>query len=301
MKIFAAPLQGYTVKAFRNAHFLTIGGIEEYYTPFLRLEQNSIREKELSDIEKEQNLSPGTVPQILVKNGRELAFFAEKLGGELGWKRIDINWGCPYVPVVKRGYGAGVLEDPNAMKDVLKAMEKFPQIDFSVKCRLPEKEEELHILKDFRLKQIVLHPRKAIDAYKGTPRKEAFCRFVSSGITVPVIYNGDIKSMEDLAGLPELAGGVMIGRGLLSDPLLARKLNGEKFSPEEENTLYKNFHSSYVSSLTEGIRKKEEKLSELKLFWEYFLPQKDKRIRKKLFKCRTFEEYKDFTEELFSI
>ena len=299
MKIFAAPLQGYTDRFFRNAHFAEIGGIEEYYTPFLRMEQNSIREKELSDVEKEKNLSPETVPQILVKSGAELAFFAEELGNKGKWKRLDLNFGCPYVPVVKKGYGAGVLEDRRVVEEILKETEKFPHITFSVKCRLPEKDENiLHILQDHKLKHIVLHPRKASQEYKGSADKEAFYRFLAYGGKNPLIYNGDINTLSDI---PENTEMLMLGRGLLRDPLLARKIAGEIFSPEEENSLYKKFHSSYVASLLEGTKKAEEKLPKLKTFWEYFLPQKDKKIRKKLFKCRTFEEYKVLTEELFSM
>ena len=299
MKIFAAPLQGYTDRFFRNAHFTEIGGIEEYYTPFLRMEQHSIREKELADVEKEKNFSPATVPQILVKSGAELAFFAEELGNKGKWKRIDLNFGCPYVPVVKRGYGAGVLEDRYAMEEILKATEKYPHIAFSVRCRLPEMDENiLHILQDYKLKHIVLHPRKASQEYKGEPDKDAFYRFLAYGGKNPLVCNGDINTLSDV---PENTDMIMLGRGLLRDPLLARKIAGEIFSPEEENSLCKKFHSSYVSFLLEGTKKAEEKLPKLKTFWEYFLPHKDKKIRKKLFKCRTFEEYKVLAEELFSM
>ena len=299
MKILAAPLQGYTDRFFRNAHFAEIGGTEEYYSPFLRMESGSIREKELSDVEKEKNLSPGTVPQILVKSGAELAFFAEELGNKGKWKRIDLNFGCPYVPVVKRGYGAGILEDRKAVEEVLKETEKFPAIAFSVKCRLPEADENiLHILQDYKLKHIILHPRKASQEYKGTPDREAFYRFLAYGGENPLGYNGDINTLADV---PENTDILMLGRGLLRDPLLARKIAGEVFSPEEENSLYEKFHSSYAAFLLEGTKKAEEKLPKLKTFWEYFLPQKDKKIRKKLSKCRTFGEYKELVEELFSM
>ena len=299
MKIFAAPLQGYTDKFFRNAHFSTIGGIEEYYSFFLRMEQGKIREKELSDVDKMENICSGTVPQILVKSANELAFFAEKLYGEMAWKRIDLNFGCPHVPVVKRGYGAGVLEDIVSLKEILEETKKYPQISFSVKCRLPEKDENiLQIFQHYPLKQIVLHPRKASQQYSGTPEKEAFYTFLAYGGNNPVIYNGDINTTDDV---PENVSFLMLGRGLLKDPLLARKIAGETFSREEENSFYKKFHSFYVEKLLEGTKKPEEKLPKLKIFWEYFLLHKDKKTRKKLSKCKTFEEYKLLTEELFSL
>lgn len=304
MKIFAAPLQGYTDRFFRTAHFSVIGGIEEYYAPFLHLEKGKVKEKELSDVLKRNDPVPGTIPQILVKTGEELAFFAEKLGNEMGYTRVDLNFGCPFAPVVKRGYGAGVLEEISVMKNILQMTERFPHIAFSVKSRLPEKrEEDLHILFEYKLSHIVLHPRKASAQYNGKADLAAFERFRKYGEEkgkgkTPVVYNGDIN---DSSHVPENTFFLMLGRGLLKDPLLARKIKGENFLKEEENQLWKEFHSFYVSLLLEGTKKAEEKLPKLKTFWEYFLPEKDKRIRKKLFKCRTFEEYKDFTEELFSI
>ena len=301
MKVFAAPLQGYTDKFFRNAHSVVIGGIEEYYTPFLRLEQGVIREKALSDVEKKDISFPERiVPQILVKSGPELFFFAEKLFSELGWKRIDLNFGCPYPPVVKRGYGAGILENVPAMREVLECTEKFPQIRFSVKCRLPEKEENLRILQEYPLTQIVLHPRKALQEYRGKPDEKAFKSFCAFRGKNPVIYNGDIFSPENVPSfVRENSLSVMTGRGLLRDPLLGRKLAGEYFSPEEENGLCRAFHDAFVAFLLEGTKKAEEKLPRLKTFWEYFLPQKEKRLRKRVLKCRSFAEYALAVKEIF--
>ena len=301
MKVYAAPLQGYTEKFFRNAHGSVIGGIEEYYTPFLRLEQGGIRGKELSDVEKTENLFPEkTVPQILVKNASELSFFAEKLFFERGWKRIDLNFGCPYPPVVKRGYGAGILENLSAMREVLECTAKFPRIGFSVKCRLPEKEENLRILQEYPLVHIVLHPRKALQEYRGTPDEEAFARFCAFRGKNPVIYNGDIFSPENVPSfVRENNLSVMAGRGLLQDPLLGRKLAGEHFSPEAENDLNRAFHDAFLAFLLEGTKKAEEKLPRLKTFWEYFLPQKEKRLRKRVLKSRSFAEYTLAVKEIF--
>lgn len=37
--IYAAPLQGFTETAWRNAHAQSFGGVDAYYTPFIRLEK----------------------------------------------------------------------------------------------------------------------------------------------------------------------------------------------------------------------------------------------------------------------
>lgn len=52
--IYAAPLQGFTETAWRNAHEQSFGGIDAYYTPFIRLEKGTIRNKDKRDVSPEE-------------------------------------------------------------------------------------------------------------------------------------------------------------------------------------------------------------------------------------------------------
>ena len=64
--IHFAPLQGFTDAPYRNAHETVFGGVDTYYTPFVRLEKGeSFRNRELRDIEKENNTVHHLVPQFL--------------------------------------------------------------------------------------------------------------------------------------------------------------------------------------------------------------------------------------------
>ena len=65
MKIYSAPLQGYTEAVWRNIHNSVFGGIDAYYTPFLRYERSEIRNKDIRDIERKNNSVPNLVPQII--------------------------------------------------------------------------------------------------------------------------------------------------------------------------------------------------------------------------------------------
>ena len=55
--IHFAPLQGYTDSVYREAHAQIFGGVETYYTPFVRLEKGGFRNKELRDLAPEANTS----------------------------------------------------------------------------------------------------------------------------------------------------------------------------------------------------------------------------------------------------
>ena len=53
--IHFAPLQGYTDDVYRRIHHELMGGIQTYYTPFLRMEGGGVRSKDMRDIRPEFN------------------------------------------------------------------------------------------------------------------------------------------------------------------------------------------------------------------------------------------------------
>lgn len=55
MKIYSAPLQGFTEAVWRNIHSEIFGGTDAYFTPFIRFEYNEIRNKDIRDIERKNN------------------------------------------------------------------------------------------------------------------------------------------------------------------------------------------------------------------------------------------------------
>ena len=69
--IHFAPLQGYTDSVYREAHAQIFGGVETYYTPFVRLEKTGFRNKELWDLVPEANTSASLVPQMIAVSPEE--------------------------------------------------------------------------------------------------------------------------------------------------------------------------------------------------------------------------------------
>ena len=55
LDIFFAPLQGYTDDVYRRVHYKLIGGVKNYYTPFVRIEAGAVRSKDQRDIAPENN------------------------------------------------------------------------------------------------------------------------------------------------------------------------------------------------------------------------------------------------------
>ncbi|MBP5640527.1 MAG: tRNA-dihydrouridine synthase family protein [Victivallales bacterium] len=289
MQILAAPIQEYTDAAFRNAHYSTIGGIDEYYIPFLRLENGLLSHRIEKDIAPENNRCPCLVPQILVKNASETHELLEMLTAR-DYRRIDFNFCCPFPKVTSRGYGSGILKFPRVIQEVLSEAAHYENIRFSAKLRLGMEHADdcmalLPILNDFPFEKIVLHPRTAKQQYMGIPDREVFRRF-QEACQHNVIYNGDIICPADAIGLDD----IMIGRGLFANPLLPLTIRGQSFS----TTMLTDFHNAYVS---ECMKLYQQPLLKLKLLWDYFLPDADKKLRKAIKKSVKIDDYLRYAAE----
>ena len=104
LPIHFAPLQGYTEVFYRNAHAACFGGIDTYYTPFVRLEKGGFRHRDVRGIEPGNNQVAHLIPQLIApsfeKAEKILSLFIEK-----GYKEVDINMGCPFPMLAKRHNG----------------------------------------------------------------------------------------------------------------------------------------------------------------------------------------------------
>lgn len=304
LPIHFAPLQGFTDAPYRNAHESIFGGIETYYTPFVRLEKGEFRNKELREIEPENNTVQHLVPQLIAATPDELrkivALFLDK-----GYTEIDINLGCPFPMLARRHKGSGILPYPKEVEELLNTILEFPDMKFSVKMRLGwESPEEclalLPILNNLPLRQITLHARVGKQQYKGTTDRNAFETFYNE-CKHTLLYNGDIASIEDIDRLlnrfPNLSG-VMIGRGLLANPALASEyLKGEKLSRSEMLEKVRAFHTLLLNHYEAHLQGNDQLVTKMKSIWEYLLPEMDKKLKKKILKSTKLETYRTAVSE----
>ena len=72
LPIHFAPLQGYTDAVYRRAHARIFGGIETYYSPFVRMEHGEIRRKDARDIEPDNNPDLHLIPQLIAPDADKL-------------------------------------------------------------------------------------------------------------------------------------------------------------------------------------------------------------------------------------
>ncbi len=298
MKIYSAPLQGFTEAVWRNVHSDVFGGIDGYYTPFLRYEHGEIRNKDIRDIERKNNSVKNLVPQVIAATPEEMRPLLELITTE-GYNRVDINMGCSFPLQMRKRHGAGLLPHPGLVADLIKEVALHPGISFSVKMRLgcnsnDEWKELLPILNDAPLHHVTMHPRLGVEQYKKPVDVDAFAEFYEA-CKHPVIYNGDICTLSDIDCIarqfPALKG-IMLGRGLLANPALGIEYHaGRELTNAEKSSLVRQMHDAMMRELTPRLQGNTQFLSKMKPYWEYLLPDMLKRNKKAILKATTIDKY----------
>lgn len=298
MQIHFAPLQGYTDFEYRNIHARHCGGVDTYYTPFIRWEKGGIREKDIKDILQENNEGVHLIPQIICATTDEFNRLADAIQ-EKGYTEIDVNMGCPAPMQTKLMRGSGILPHPDLVQALAREMARRPEVGFSAKMRLglesPEEWKELaEILNSSCLKHITIHPRIGKQMYKGEVDMIQFKDFIQA-IHLPIIYNGDIKSLRQACELstdfPSLHG-MMIGRGLLARPTLAQEyIKGEEMPSSERRDKIMAMHEDMLEYCTRKYKVDSQILLHIHAFWEYQESEMERKTWKKIMKAGSMKNY----------
>ena len=143
---------------------------------------------------------------------------------------IDINMGCSIRGISSRGAGAGLLQDVRKVGKIVKSFTSVLDIPVSAKIRLGWSHRSKNYLDIARAIEdhggalIAVHARTRDQGYRGTADWDAIAE-IKEALNIPVIGNGDVKSVEDIDQITTYTGcdAVMIGRAAKGNPWIFQR------------------------------------------------------------------------------
>ncbi len=275
MKLDCAPMEGITGHLYRQAHARIFGGVDRYYAPFLSPTQtHHFGKKELAQVLPEHNAGLVLIPQLLTRNAEDFLWAAGELAA-LGYERVNLNLGCPSGTVVAKGKGAGFLGRPAELECFLDTVFARCPIAVSVKTRLGLTEPEefwplLELFGRYPMEELIIHPRVQKDMYRVPARQSVFAAALGR-CTLRVSYNGDLNTAgqcHDFATRFPTVDTLMLGRGLMGDPALARKVKGGPAASVEE---LQEFHDTLYESYCQSFQSRRNAMMRMKELWFYLI------------------------------
>lgn len=305
LKLFSAPLQGYTEAEWRHAHARICGGVDSYFTPFLRVEKGSVRSRDLRDIMSPLNVGQDTAVQLIFRDADEFVFLVDTILAS-GHSRIDLNMGCPFPPQVKHGRGAALLRKPELLTQLAGIIaERYTNVEFSAKMRIGvdspgEWKNVIDAINSLPLKHLTVHPRIAKQQYAGSLNLDSF-KELAAASAHPVVFNGDIHTPADIDTATSLGRlhGIMAGRGLLGRPsLFAEWREGGEWSIDRRLEALAAIHNTILENYAGRLCGDSQLLSKIKPFWDYAGDTIGRNVAKAIRKAGNMPAYRAAIREI---
>lgn len=238
VRILLAPMEGLLDHVLRDI-LTRIGGVDLCVAEFIRITDTLLPNRsflrvvpELAHGSRTQAGTPVRV-QLLGSDPVCIAENAAKLAQLNPWG-IDLNFGCPAKTVNRHRGGAVLLNEPALLHDIVHAVRRAvpATIPVTAKMRLgyesPDRAMDCaRALADGGAAEIAIHARTKTDGYKPPAYWEQIT-VIRQTLSIPVVANGEIWTREDAQRCRDISQceDIMIGRGMVSNPALAKQIRG---------------------------------------------------------------------------
>ena len=195
-------------------------------------------------------ISPEERPLALQLFGHDVDSMVEAavfLDRETDCDVIDINMGCPVPKVVNNQAGSAMMKDPEHTYEVVRAITAAVEKPVTVKLRAGWDEQHINVvemaseLQHCGISAIAVHPRTRTQYYSGHSDWDLIRQVKEAVTEVPVIGNGDIKSVDDMLEMKRQTNcdAFMVSRGCLGNPWLIQQLvHYEKYQERLEDPTF---------------------------------------------------------------
>lgn len=239
----------------------------------------------------------GNDPSVMAEAAKKVELYADI---------IDINMGCPAPKVVKNGDGSKLLLNPELIGDIVQEVVKTVEKPVTVKMRKGWDKNNINavevakIIEQAGASAITIHGRTREEYYSGRADLDII-KQVKESVNIPVIGNGDIKSIEDANKMFEYCNvdGIMIGRATIGNPWIINDIiKGEKreISNEEKLKVLKQHIELAVAEKGEYIAVREMRKH---ICWYIKNLKESSKIREKINRIEDVNELEACLEEYF--
>lgn len=302
--VYFAPMEGLTDAVFRRVHHELFTGVTAYMIPFISPTQNLVLNgREKHNVLPEYNRGVPCIPQVLTKEADHFLWAAGILA-DMGYTEVNLNAGCPSGTVTAKGKGAGILKDTDKLDAFLERICNESPIPVSVKTRIgfestDEWDKLLEIYCRYPLRSLTVHPRTCRERYDPDKLHRDVLEETVRRFSGEVVVNGDLFDTDDINAITEQYGNVsvMLGRGMVADPALARMAaGGEKLKKEEVI----RFHDRLEEELSAEYQP-DIVFMKLRVVMKHMACcfENTGKIEKRIRKSRTLNELLEIDRELF--
>ena len=309
-RIVFAPMAGISNESFR--HIIKEMGAGLIYSEMISNMGIIYNSKNTLDLLKINDYERPISVQIFGSNTDSFVKAAKYVCENIKPDILDINMGCPVPKVALRSQaGSALLKDPNKIYEIVKEVVKVSTIPVSVKIRSGWDNDSINCIEVAKLIEkagaslIAIHPRTRSQGYTGNA-DWSLIKKVKENVNIPVIGNGDIKTIYDAKRMLEETNcdAVMIGRATLGNPWFIKecieyvennKVIEKPTYKERIDMILKHYNLIKQNS---GDRKAILEIKTHALAYLKYIPG-SKEYKTKIALCKTEKEFLDTINELY--